>query len=27
LADPNRGEILLSSLKSFMLKRGGKIWN
>ena len=25
LADPNRGEILLSSLKSFMLKRGGKI--
>jgi len=27
LADPSRGEILLASLKSFMLKRGGKIWN
>jgi hypothetical protein len=25
LADPSRGEILLASLKSFMLKRGGKI--
>lgn len=25
LADPNRGDILLASLKSFMLKRGGKI--
>jgi hypothetical protein len=25
LADPSRGDILLASLKSFMLKRGGKI--
>jgi hypothetical protein len=25
LADPNRGDIMLASLKSFMLKRGGKI--
>lgn len=25
IADPNKGELLLSSLKSFLLKRGGKI--
>ena len=25
LADPNRGDILMASFKSFMLKRGGKI--
>ena len=25
LADPNRGNLMLASLKSFLLKRGGKI--
>jgi hypothetical protein len=27
LADPTRGVLLFSSLKSFLLKKGGKIWN
>jgi hypothetical protein len=25
LADPSKGELLFSSMKSFLLKRGGKI--